>query len=386
MRFKGDESGQVLVIVALCAAVLLGCMALAVDVGQIFYMKRQIQTAADAAAIAAALEISQCGTSYHCPVMQAAAKSAVAENGLTADTFLTQCATDSGTGLTLTLNNGPCALGTNDPHYNSTSYAEAVITKRQPTLFASTLGMGKIAITARAEAGAVNSDYCLFVSANNTSTGAGTVMTMNSGGQLTASCGIIVDSGATSALWLNSGSHTKATAIDVHGTYSSNNGAHYDPTPTNNAPAVSDPLSWVQAPTVSSCTSVSPISSKGQTLSAGTYCGLNLNSGSSLTLNPGVYVMSGYINVGSGATLSGNGVTIYFASGTLQANSGSSINLVAPTSGSYAGILIDQSASDSAGMVINSGSASVWQEPYISPVPVSPSIAAETPQPTQLLT
>ena len=361
MNIVRDDNGQVIVLVVLCMAILLGFVALSIDVGQLLYTKVQLQTAADAAAFAGALEIQQCGTTANCAVMQTAAKSAMSENGLTADTFGIQCAAASATGTTLTLNNGPCALGASDPSFGNNNYVEAVVTKHQPTIFAGILGISAVNVMARAEAGLVSSDYCLYISTGNTSTGAGTAMTMNSGGQLDATCGIIDDSGATSAMWLNSGSHLSATTIDVHGTYSYNGGAHYTPTPTNYAAAVADPLSWVPRPTVGGCTNVQPIGSKGQVLNPGTYCGVNLNSGASLTLNPGLYIMNGYINVGSGATLSGAGVTLYFPSGTMQMNSGSTVNLTAPSSGTYAGILLYQSPSNSAGMNLNSGSASLWQ-------------------------
>jgi Flp pilus assembly protein TadG len=56
MRMKNDERGQVLVITALCIVALIGFIALSVDVGALFYAKRQMQAAADAAATAAAIE------------------------------------------------------------------------------------------------------------------------------------------------------------------------------------------------------------------------------------------------------------------------------------------------------------------------------------------
>ena len=361
MNVIRDENGQVIVLIVFCMAVLLGFVALAIDVGQLLYTKVQLQTAADAAAFAGALEIQQCGSTANCAIMQTAAKAAMTENGMTPDAFDIQCAAVSATGTSLTLNNGPCALGSGDPSFGNSNYVEAVVTKHEPTIFAGILGIRTVDVMARAEAGLVSSDYCLYVSTGNTGAGAGTVMTMNSGGQLDATCGIIDDSGATSALWLNSGSHLSATTIDVHGTYSFNNGAQYSPTPTNYAAAVADPLSWVPQPTVSGCTNLQPVSSKGQVLNPGTYCGVTLNSGASLMLNPGMYVMNGYINVGSGATLSGSGVTLFFPSGTMQMNSGSTVNITAPSSGTYAGILLFQSPSNSAGMNLNSGSASLWQ-------------------------
>ena len=54
MRILRDENGQTLVLTALCGSALLGFMALALDVGVLFHTKRNLQTAADAAALAGA--------------------------------------------------------------------------------------------------------------------------------------------------------------------------------------------------------------------------------------------------------------------------------------------------------------------------------------------
>jgi uncharacterized membrane protein len=57
-----DEDGQVLVITLLCMGVLVGAMGLALDVGILFRARRNMQIAADAAAMAGATPRSQEGT------------------------------------------------------------------------------------------------------------------------------------------------------------------------------------------------------------------------------------------------------------------------------------------------------------------------------------
>ena len=54
MRLVTDEQGQALVFVVLGIGAVLALFALVMDVGQLLYTKRQLQTAADAAAVAAA--------------------------------------------------------------------------------------------------------------------------------------------------------------------------------------------------------------------------------------------------------------------------------------------------------------------------------------------
>ena len=54
MKFLRNENGQTLVLTALCMTAMLGFMALALDVGLLFRARRNMQTAADSAAIAGA--------------------------------------------------------------------------------------------------------------------------------------------------------------------------------------------------------------------------------------------------------------------------------------------------------------------------------------------
>jgi Flp pilus assembly protein TadG len=57
MRAARDESGQALVLVAITMVVLLGFVGLAIDVGNAYFTQRELQKAADAAALAGALEL-----------------------------------------------------------------------------------------------------------------------------------------------------------------------------------------------------------------------------------------------------------------------------------------------------------------------------------------
>src|ERR1700739_4431797 len=56
MKIFRDEDGQMLVFSALSMTILVGFLALAFDVGQMFRARRNLQVAADAAATAAALD------------------------------------------------------------------------------------------------------------------------------------------------------------------------------------------------------------------------------------------------------------------------------------------------------------------------------------------
>src|SRR5580692_822630 len=105
---EADESGSILVATALWMVFLLGILGLAIDFGHVLYVKRNLQKAADAAALAAAIELRTCGATTNCAAMQAAAQSALTENGLSATTTLTNCSGTAGSGITLTINNPVC--------------------------------------------------------------------------------------------------------------------------------------------------------------------------------------------------------------------------------------------------------------------------------------
>lgn len=371
MKLLKEEDGQVLVLTALCISVLLCLLALAIDAGQLYYTQRQLQTAADAAALAGALEGSQCGGTNLCTAMQQAAQAAMTENGITNLTLSTQCAATQGTGTTLTLNNGPCALGSADPNYNNPSYVEAVVSRPQPTFFARLMGFKSVDVTARSEAALGLPQFCLDV-LNPTAPQA---MLINGNASLVANCGAVVDSSAGNALTVNGHATLTASVIDVHGGDLLNGNVSVSPTPQVNALARPDPLANTPVPTSSGCgsTTTSPYTGapamvtvsgakQAPVFNPGTYCGgIQLNANVTATFNPGTYIIQGPWIVNGGDTITGNGVTFYFSSGSLTMNGNAHADLVAPTTGTYAGILMFQNASDTSTVILNGDTTSVWQ-------------------------
>lgn len=361
------ESGQALVLGAVCMVVLIGILGLAVDVGQLRFQKRQLQTLADAAVLAAAAELNHCGSSNDCGTMQTAAQKALVENGATVATVLTQCV-GTASGLTLEINNGPCAVAS-DPNNGNAAYVEAVVSKSQVMPFSSILGVSPMTVSARAEARLGNSPFCIFTQQ----------ATLNSGSQTSASCGLVID-GCLASNNMN-GVHVTVTVFDIYCPGGkAPKGNSLNPAPTMISAPVIDPLSWVTTNNTwtlpacyNNCNNVSVNSNLS--LTAGlTYGGINVNSGT-LTLNPGTYYFTGNLIVNSGANLQSttctssgctgsSGVTLYFTNGaTMITNSGSQAYLSAPTpcSNSTAGILIYQDPSDTAEMILDSGSTSIFQ-------------------------
>ena len=57
-RLREDESGAVMVLVAISIVALLGLTALAIDLGNLYYAQQRLQATTDIAALAAALDIN----------------------------------------------------------------------------------------------------------------------------------------------------------------------------------------------------------------------------------------------------------------------------------------------------------------------------------------
>ncbi len=59
---REEQSGAIAIIIAIMISVLIGFTAIAVDVGYLYEVRRQLQSAADAAALAGAQELIKGGT------------------------------------------------------------------------------------------------------------------------------------------------------------------------------------------------------------------------------------------------------------------------------------------------------------------------------------
>jgi len=368
MRMLKDERGNILVLTALCMTMLLSFMAFAVDIGYLFIVHRQLQTLADSAAMAGALEAAACGVTTNCTVIQTAATTALTEGGSPAPTLFLQCATASGSGLLLTINNGPCALGASDPNNLNANYVEAVVTKKVPTFFAGMFGVNTVQISARAEAGKASPPGACMEIMGTT----GQTVTLNSGANITdgtgSNCGLNVNSSATLAVMEDAGATVNLGTYTVHGSVLDNGGS-YTPAPTTGAPTQPDPfLAEITAGTISTPTQpalssscCNPVSG-ATTLQPGYYSGgLNFNSsGYTVTLAPGLYYFNASMVVG-GVNLTGSNVTIYFKNGSLTMNSASTMTLSAPSTGSTAGVLIWEDTTDSSPMILDSASTSSWK-------------------------
>ena len=331
--FWRDESGQTLVLAAVCMVVLIAILGLSIDAGVLRYQKRLMQNAADAAALAGALELVACGSTANCEAMQTAAQDALTENGLPGSTVLTNCATNSNTKLTITVNNPPCALS-GDPNKGSNNYVEVVVSQPVATVFAKIFGVNTVPIAARAESTRSAPPCVYFLSQDSTQP---SLSVTNQTIQTTCTFYL-----GLSYSFAGNASST-GSAYLVAGAASNSTGS-VTPAATFNAAPLGNPLSNLSPPTHGSCVSTNPNITSAENLEPGTYCGtVTINTNATVTFAPGLYIILGSLSI-NGPTLTGSGVTFYLSQGNGYSYGNSSISnvnatLSAQTTGSLQGIL-----------------------------------------------
>ena len=320
-----DERGVVMPMAALMIIVLLGFAALAVDVGQWYAAQSRMQSAADLAAIAAAVELSR--AAHTDASVTLAAERRAAENGF-----------DPADGATIAVN-----IAADDES------VEVIITRPQPAVFAQPFLDGPVNVAARAVGGVGGgSPICLLVLDPNGSKS----LYVDSNARLEApDCAVHVNSSSGDALGVYSNSGMNAASICVVGGDEILTTGPVAPTPETACPPKSDPLASLAPPSIGSCDHASTVvvDDETETLSAGVYCGgIEIKNNSTVTFNPGIYVIkNNKLLIDSNSTATGVGVSIYLAdsSAIAEFNSNTAVDLSAPTSGAMAGVLVYQNRS-----------------------------------------
>ncbi|HET7214741.1 MAG TPA: Tad domain-containing protein [Terriglobia bacterium] len=329
-RYK-SEAGQALLLMTLSMIVLCGFAGLGIDMGYLRYMKRQMQSATDSAALAGAAEVGYGDVTT-------AADSDASTNGFT----------NGVNGTTITVNNPP----TSGPKQGNSQYVEVLISQQQPTFFMKLLGVQSEMVSTRSVAYSGVSGACIYALDPSVSS----AFSVNGNSNLTAQCGILDNSNnSTAALVQNGGGCLSAKYIGVVGSFKNNSSCLPSPTPVSGVAAFSDPLAYLQPPTVGSCDYTNTSITGGTTtIYPGVYCsGLSISGGSTdVTFSPGTYIINGGgLNISGGANVHGDGVTFYITAPNSSSFKGVTITggtnsqLIAPTSGQYASILFFQDRS-----------------------------------------
>jgi len=322
-RFREDTHGGVLVYMGIMLPVLLGVTGLALDASLWYAQKRSVQAIADTAAYSVMLEIERIGDAG---LAKIAAKEDAVIYGL-----------DESAGDSITINIPP-KFGA---YANTNGYYE-VIVGQPASIFLAGLLVGDFDTAARAVSGgaAASNPPCLLASDPSMKN----AFKVNNGTVSTTGCNIHVNSSDDKALYVANNGTLDADPIDVVGGVDKK--GTITSTPNVDMPSIADPLANLATPSVSGCdyTDVS-YSSGTPTLQPGVYCGgISLSGSADVEMLPGTYIISGdasdSFSVSGQAAVTGNGITTYFDGDTsLSLNGQGAMDLSAPTSGSYAGML-----------------------------------------------
>ena len=315
-RFKKNRSASMAVTFSLALVPILIATGVAIDYSRSLAGKASLQNALDAATMAVAQNTSANAATFGTTYLNAALAG-------------TQPTSATGT-------------WTRNSDGTTSGQATAVI----PSTFLQMINVSNVTINAVSKVAAKTTaapanNVCILVldpSSNQS-------LLVNSGVNINApNCQIDVASKGNPAAIFNSASTLNVAKVCVAGSNTIQNGGTVSALSTSCTTA-SDPFAGtLPTPSSASCTVSNQNYSGTNTLSPGVYCGnFNFNGSGTLNLQPGVYVFKNTRwNLNSGWTVSGTGVTFYFADANsyIQVNSGVAINISAPTSGTYANLLI----------------------------------------------
>ena len=314
---------------------LLGFLALALDVAYLFRERRMAQTAADAAAVAAAEELT-------------------VGNVLSEQTVANALAKLNGFDTTLALNPATVTLSTpTTGNFTGPAYVQANVTLPVQTFFFSAFNHKVITMNVSASAiagGSQGSPTCICLEAPT-----GTGLSMSNNGQIAApNCGITVDSssknavtvvgsaginamflGTVSSDWDNSNNVNNAGTISsstkiVQGITSQCKPQIAPPALPPNLPCYSNPIQGYGG--LTNYTGVYALPMAGEVQMNNTVCFTTLDTSNarSVSFAPGyTYYVQGNFNTGGGAPITGSNVNFYVG-GTLNIANGVTATLSAP--------------------------------------------------------
>jgi Putative Flp pilus-assembly TadE/G-like len=352
--------GQALIMTTFALIPMFGLLGLAVDLGWMEFTKKSAQTAADAAAIAAVLQYQSTNfsTTFTCGVGGIVCQAPTSCSPAPASYLHSGCDyaqlngfSSSGNqyvSLEAGVGTPPTASGVNSSAY----WVTARVNQTVPQLFSAVLGNYTGRVAARATAALNPARDCIYVM----DPAGSDAIHMNGSPSLVSSCGVYVNSNSPTAL-LGVGTPTlSGSEIDIVGNYSFSGTLNPDP-PSTNVAVMADPLANLPAPSVGPCDQKNPyqVNTNGTVdLSPGVYCGGIFVKHGTANFTPGTYILNGggLSTQDTNSIITGAGVTIYntydptstkswintYAPINIVANSRATLS--APTSGTYAGVLI----------------------------------------------
>ncbi len=345
-RLWRDQDGSVITLVAMAATTFIGLAAMAVDLSYAIVLQSRLQSAADSAALAAAVALPDQAAALAQAQAYALKNLAVSENG----TVL--AVNDAIFGNWDNANR----LFVPDPPTDPINAVEIRLRRADSngnpvsTFFGSIFGIATIDLSASAIAVANKGELTCLLALDPDAEDA---ILLDSNALIDISgCSVHVNSTDQTALYVKSNSSLTADSVCVAGGYQDDSSGGINPTPAVNCAQQTDPLADLPDPDTSGCdvTNYSLSSNNSDTIDPGIYCGgISVSSNADVTFNSGTYVIKdGEFNASSNATLSGTEVIFYLtgSDSLIDFDSNSQLSFTAPNSGDYEGVLIFQDRDD----------------------------------------
>ena len=365
-RLGCDQSGSVLALLAVLP-ILAGAVAIGIETGQLYRVKRQMQGSTDAAALAGAIDRMAGKTSA---VITATAQYEAQRNGFA----------NGVNNVTVTVNAPP----TSGPNVATTGAVEVKITKTMGFSLGAALiswlggSSSTFDISARSVAAQgtfassssnVSYEGCMVALTTANEQGVSFTSFNNFGSDCTImSNGSATGSGSSASIDINTFNNAHIANIWTRGSYSVSAYNSITPMPdnalTNRTDYAVDPYASLATPTPGTCTYTNyvPPSGSNLTLSPGTYCGgLTVTNKSNVYFTAGTYyiangdlVIRSDNNVSCTNCATSNGVTtgttfVLTQTSGNNANIGgvsitseNNVTLNAPSTGTYKGVLFYQ--------------------------------------------
>lgn len=374
-----SEQGQALVLLVFAMIGLIGFAGLSIDGGMMFFERRRAQNAADNAALAAALRKAQ-GQDY-----TSEALSVTTQNGYDDDQSTNW----------VDVNSPPLA----GAFAGNSQYVEVVITQTVPTQFIHIVYSGLARLTVRAVAKAVPSTTQPVVSGQALVAldpddcnalqfhGNGTT-TITGGGAFSNSNADPPPASCHSGRATGSSTVSSTGGITLAGDWDPGS-ASVTGTVTTYADQLDkdDPALQVDEESLNNLCARLPangahVQNGGvQTIGAGRYTEIVVRANGSLTMNPGLYCITGGDGFDTaGGTITGVGVLIYLQSGPFETNGNATNILSAPTDANctsppagtveicdFKGLLLYAAEGNTSTVRINGGAGSTMTGTFYTP-------------------
>jgi hypothetical protein len=338
-RLKKNQDGNVTMILSLVAVPLIAITGLAIDMGRITEARSSLQQVADGAALAAAVakgsdakrrEIGEAFVASNLPDLYGV--TAVPTVEVDGDNVSVEIeAVVDGTLLALAF---PSA-GANVDADN--------IDEKAVELPNVAFGLQAAALAEEGESGT----RCL-IALNPSITNA--IYIRGTGDFIADECEVHANSSDAGAIHLQGNAEATADGFTAVGNWKQTGGAGwFSETPVGGKDFVNDPYSiGVSDPGGTAATANVKKQNGNVSLSAAKYSNITVGAQGTATFTPGVHYITGTISLGSQATLTGTNVTLVLLGNNakIDMNSGATLKLQAPSTGSYPGFAIigDKSA------------------------------------------